>query len=121
MMPAAEIRLEIRIDPSKCDPSKKLVTESSRIEDFSLTKTPLRGVPPAEPRFLTFIFSTGMAMGSRAPCVLLKRAVYITRASENWAMLGPARSQQACHRCFSPFAALPSSTSASRWTCGHEG
>ena len=48
MMPTAEIRPEIRIDPSKCDPSKKLVAESSRIEDFSLTKTPLRGVPPAE-------------------------------------------------------------------------
>ena len=52
MMPAAEIRPEIRIDPSKGDPSKKLVTESSRIEDFSLTKTPLRGVPPAEEFFV---------------------------------------------------------------------
>ena len=27
---------------------EKFVTESSRIDDFSLTKTPLRGVPPAE-------------------------------------------------------------------------
>ena len=81
MMPAAETRPEIRIDPSKGDPSKKLVTESSRIEDFSLTKTPLRGVPPAE----------GATSKSRSPTLVRQKCPRPVAESTVEVLDGPIR------------------------------